>query len=72
MEQAALVYQAENASEARRRLAKWGEQWREQAPQSVATLERDFEQTLVFYSLSGLAPVWIRTTSLLERTNWEL
>ncbi|WP_040445441.1 transposase [Ktedonobacter racemifer] len=72
MEQAALVYQAENASNARLRLARWGEQWREQAPQSIATLERDFEQTLVFYSLSGLAPVWIRTTSLLERTNREL
>jgi transposase-like protein len=38
----------------------------------VATLERDFEQTLVFYGISGLAPQWIRTTSLLERTNREL
>lgn len=72
MEQAAAIYQAENANEARQRLAQWGEQWREQAPQSVATLERDFEQTLVFYSLSGLAPEWVRTTSLLERTNREL
>ncbi|MEO6893085.1 MAG: transposase [Ktedonobacteraceae bacterium] len=72
MEQAAAVYHAENASEARKRLAQWGEQWREQAPQSVATLERDFEQTLVFYGIVGLAPEWIRTTSLLERTNREL
>jgi transposase-like protein len=38
----------------------------------VATLERDFEQTLMFYSLCSLAPEWIRTTSLLERTNREL
>jgi putative transposase len=72
MEQAAAVSQAENASSARKRLAQWGEQWQEQAPQSVATLERDFEQTLAFYSLSGLTPKWIRTTSLLERTNREL
>jgi putative transposase len=72
MEQAAAVYHAENANDARKLLARWGEQWREQAPQSVATLERDFEQTLVFYLLSGLAPQWIRTTSLLERTNREL
>jgi transposase-like protein len=43
-----------------------------QAPQAVATFERDFEQTLVFYGISGLAPAWIRTTSLLERTNREL
>jgi len=72
MKQAGAVYQAENASEARKRLAQWGEQWRGHAPQSVATLERDFEQTLVFYGISGLARQWIRTTSLLERTNREL
>jgi putative transposase len=72
MEQAAAVYQAENAAEAYQRLAEWAKQWREQASQSVATLERDFEQTLVFYSLSNLTPEWIRTTSLLERTNREL
>jgi putative transposase len=72
MEQAAAVYQAENAGAAHQRLAHWSERWREVAPQSVATLERDFEQTLVFYSLSGLPLEWIRTTSLLERTNREL
>jgi putative transposase len=72
MEQAAAIYQAESASHARTRLAQWAEQWREQAPQAVATLERGFELTLVFYSISGLAPAWIRTTSLLERTNREL
>ncbi len=72
MEQAAAVYHAENASEARQRLAQWAKQWRGQAPQSVATLERDFAQTLVFYEVPGLALQWIRTTSLLERTNREL
>jgi putative transposase len=71
MEQAAAVYQAETACEARKRLARWNEQWHVQAPQSVATLERDFEQTLVFYGIPGLALQWIRTTSLLERTNRE-
>ncbi len=49
MEQAAAVYHAENASEGRQLLAQWAKQWRGQAPQSVATLERDFAQTLVFY-----------------------
>jgi Transposase, Mutator family len=72
MEQAAAVYQAETAEDARLRLTAWTKQWREQAPQSVATLERDFEQTLVFYTIAGLAPQWLRTTSLLERTNREL
>jgi transposase-like protein len=72
MEQAAAIYQATTGSSARTLLVQWGKQWREQAPQSVATLERDFEQTLVFYALSGLTLEWIRTTSLLERTNREL
>jgi putative transposase len=72
MEQAAAIYQADQANEARKRLAQWSEQWREQAPQSVATLQRHFEQTLVFYAFSHLTRVWIRTTSLLERTNREL
>jgi transposase-like protein len=30
----------------------------------VATLQRDFEQTLVYYSLPAVAREWIRTTSL--------
>lgn len=72
MEQAAVVSQAEHAGEAHQRLAGWAKQWQEHAPQSVATLERDVEQTLVFSSLSGLTPEWIRTTSLLERPNREL
>jgi transposase-like protein len=64
MEQAAAVSRAETASEARKRLAQWDEQWHVQAPPSVATLERDFEQTLVFSGISGLALQWRRTTSL--------
>lgn len=72
MEQAAAIYQAEDRDEALHRLSQWREQWHEHAPQAVATLVRDFEQTLVFYSISGLALEWIRTTSLLERTNREL
>lgn len=71
MEQAAAIYQADTATEAQARLARWGHQWREQAPQAVATLERDFAQTLVFYGIAGLDLTWIRTTSLLERTNRE-
>jgi cell division protein FtsL len=64
MEQAAAVSQADTASDARTLLAMWGKQWRALAPQSVATLERDCEQTLVFYGIVGLTPQWIRITSL--------
>src|SRR5436305_14989145 len=70
--QASAIYQAESAAQARERLACWAEQWRERAPKGVATLERDFEQTLVYYSLPSVAREWIRTTSLLERTNRQL
>ena len=38
----------------------------------MATLERDFEQTIAYYALNGVARELIRTTSLLERTNREL
>jgi putative transposase len=72
MQQAAAMYQAGNADEARHRLSQWRTTWQDHAPQAVATLERDFEQTLVFYAFSGLALAWIRTTSLFERTNREL
>jgi len=72
LEQASAIYQAESAVQANARLARWTEHWRQQAPQGVATLERDFEQTLVYYSLPSVAREWLRTTSLLERTNRQL
>jgi transposase-like protein len=45
---------------------------RTSSPSAVATLERDFEQTLVSSKLDAVTREWIRTTSLLERTNREL
>ncbi|SRR5690348_5187445 len=72
MEQAAHIYQAEQADIARQRLRDWAELWRPQAPLAVATLERDFEDTLVYSQLDTVTQEWIRTTSLLERTNREL
>jgi len=41
LEQASTIYQAESAAQARERLTKWADQWRERAPKAVATLERD-------------------------------
>ena len=37
----------------------------------MATLQRDFEQTIAYYALEGVARELVRTTSLLERTNRE-
>lgn len=64
MEQAAAISQTDTAPQAQAPLDRWAAQWREQAPQSVATLERDFAQTLVFYGIPGMDLTWIRTTSL--------
>jgi putative transposase len=72
MEQASAIYQAESAEEARQRLTAFADAWRARTPKTVATLERDFEQTIAYYALEGVARELIRTTSLLERTNREL
>jgi putative transposase len=72
LEQASAIYQAETAAQARERLHTVVNTWREQAPKAVATLQRDFEQTIAFYALGGIARELVRTTSLLERTNREL
>jgi putative transposase len=71
MQQAKQIYQAESALQAKQRLHTWSEQWSPRAPKAVATLQRDFEHTLVFYQLNTVMQEWIRTTSLLERTNRE-
>jgi transposase-like protein len=72
MKQAKTIYQAPDVLQAKKQLQQWSEHWRQEAPKAVATLERDFEQTLVYYELDTVTPEWIRTTSFLERTNREL
>lgn len=71
MEHAAAVSHAAAAHNARTRLAAWSTHWREQAPQAVATLERDGEHTRVFSTSADLAPRWLRTTSLVEHPHRE-
>src|SRR5207247_6725356 len=72
MTQVSAISQAESAAQARARLVTFADTWRARAPKTVATLERDFEQTIAYYALDGVARELIRTTSLLERTNREL
>ena len=72
IEQASAIYHAESAQEARQRLAAFADSWRTRTPKAVATLERDFEQTIAYYALDGVARELIRTISLLEGTNLEL
>ena len=70
--QAAAVYEATSASEAQAQLAAFAEQWRPTQPQAVATFEREFEQTIRSYSLTGIVREVVRTTSLLERLKREV
>jgi putative transposase len=72
MREASLVYEAESAEQARERLAAWSSTWRKLAPETVATFERDFEDTIAYYQLDGFARELIRSTSLLERVNRQL
>lgn len=71
MEHVAAVSHAADAHDARKRLAAWDKHWREQAPQAIATLERDGEHTRVFPTSADLAPQWLRTSSLVERPHRE-
>ena len=60
LEQASVIYQAQTAAQARERLNAFASTWQEQAPKAVATLERDFEQTIAFYRLAGIARELVR------------
>ena len=72
MQEACAVYQAENAEQAKERLVAWSLRWGEAAPKSVATFERDFEATIMYYQLEGVVLEWVRSTSLLERVTRQL
>jgi hypothetical protein len=72
LKQAAAIYEAPTASQARERLASFVSHWQEQAPKAVSTLQRDFETTIAYYQLPEMARHLVRTTSLLERANREL
>jgi transposase-like protein len=70
--QVSAIYQAESATEARTRLVAFADTWQARTPKTVATLERDFEQTTAYFALEGVARELVRTTSLLKRVNREL
>src|SRR5260370_10214477 len=72
MQQASAVYDAQSAEQAREYLKAWADTWRELAPKSVETFERDFDTTIAYFQLQGLTREWIRSTSLLERVNRQL
>ena len=72
---ATAVYQGHDEAEIRRRLAAFRATWVQTEPKAVATLERDFDRTLVYLRVQqraqSLGQDWptrfLRTTSALER-----
>jgi len=72
IEQAAAIYDAQSAEQARDRLASWVVTWQAQAPKALATLQRAFADTIAYYALPAIPRELVRTTSLLERANREL
>jgi putative transposase len=69
---ASEVYDAATADQARQRLAAFGRKWTRREPQAVATLRRDFDATLTYFTIPRHHRRWMRTTNPLERTIREL
>ena len=77
---AATIYQGEDRVEILRRRDEFVAKWRETEPEAVATLLRNFDQTMVYLEVQEAAVLrgehwearYLRTTSGLERLNRRL
>lgn len=73
IQQAARIWQAPTYEEALRRYHRFRRRWESEQPDVVATLDRDFTDTLAFYHVWNRNRLWhmsyLRTTSQLERLN---
>ena len=70
--EAAKIYDVDTAEEARQRLAVFASAWHDREPQAVASLETDFEKTLLFLAVPRDHRRWVTTTNPIERTIREL
>lgn len=73
LHQAQAVFYASSADEAAQRRDAFCAQWHAQQPEVVATLCRDWPESMPFFHILVRFPAWsrhyLRTTSLLERVN---
>jgi transposase-like protein len=80
VQEAAAIYEGEDRAEIMRRRDEFAAKWLSSEPEAVATLRRDFEQTIVYLEVLAAArargELWevryLRTTSALERLNRRL
>ena len=73
IQQVAEVFYASTSEEAHQLRDVFCEQWQDTQPEMVATLKRDWKDSIAFYRVLARFPNWkrstLRTTSLLERVN---
>jgi transposase-like protein len=67
LDQAKLIYQATNRTEAIGLFRQWKRRWQGQAPKAVACLERDLEELLAFFDCPKVHWKRLRTTNVIER-----
>lgn len=67
LEEAKLIYQAANRTEAIQLFRKWKRRWQGQAPKAVACLENDLEELLAFFDCPKVHWKRLRTTNVIER-----
>jgi putative transposase len=65
--EAAAIYQAGSRREALCAYRRWAEKWRARRPRAVASLERDLEELLNFFTLPQAHWRKVRTTNVIER-----
>jgi len=65
--EAAAIYQADSRRTALRVYRAWALKWREQRPRAVASLERDWEELLNFFTVPPAHWRKVRTTNVIER-----
>jgi putative transposase len=67
LEEAKLIYQATNRTEAIARFRQWKRRWQNAAPNAVACLEADLEELLAFFDCPKAHWKRLRTTNVIER-----
>jgi transposase-like protein len=67
LQEAKLIYQADNGREALKCFNKWQKRWQARAPKAVACLTEDLEELLAFFECPKKHWRRIRTTNVIER-----
>ena len=67
LEEAKLIYQADNGKAALQAFRQWQKRWQKRAPKAVTCLAQDLEELLAFFSCPQKHWRRVRTTNVIER-----